>query len=321
MREPEAAQDTLRCLHDPRTQHRVHARRRGEAHERHRARVHQLIGHAEQLHPAVVQVSVDIDLAAFDQLLDDQVPRAHLELREARQRLVVRLDEPADDVLLPRVEAQVLHQRLGRVAAARQHREGRLHRLHEQRVREPPGLFQADRVRNELEPRAQLRGDLAQAQPRLVLVLRPQERHRVGTRQAQPLGHQRRRQGTELLVGAEHRVDPAAIALDHAVDEAPQVEPHQPSVAREAEQVEAVLVEAIAAGTLVARQQPLFPVGAEEDQHAGRRRGQRHRAQRDRRGQRGGVGEARHAERVLQAHDPPYAAAAVADASFTAPPT
>jgi hypothetical protein len=94
--------------------------RRGvrEALEGHRARIHDLVGHAEQVHAAVVHVTAEVDLPAVQHLLDQHVIRTDAVLRKLLDRLVVRPDQaPPDDVLFPGREAQVLDQLLGRIEA------------------------------------------------------------------------------------------------------------------------------------------------------------------------------------------------------------
>ena len=270
MHQVEAAQHALAGVLQPLRQIRFGDAGKGEAFERHRAFVHDFVGDAEQMHAVGVHEAVDIDLAPGQQLLDHHVVRADAELRVALQRLVMRLDQPLYDVLLPGLEAQMLDQFFGVVTAARQHRKRGLHRFDEHRIAQRTRGLERDGVRDKFEFRAQVGRHVAQAQARFVFVLRSQNRFGRGARQPQALCDQRGGQRAELLVRAEHSVDAATIALDHAVDKAPDVEPHQARIAREAEQVEAMFMKTVAPAALIARQVEIVPIGTEQHQHAGR---------------------------------------------------
>ena len=90
-------------------------------------------------------------------------------------------------------------------------------------------------------------------------------------RQAQAPGHQRGEEGTELLVGRDDPVQArAAVAGDDLVDEPQRVEGEEPRVIREAEEVEALVVEFVAPAVARVARGEQVPLVGEEDEDAPR---------------------------------------------------
>ena len=85
---------------------------------------------------ATIDIAVDIDLHAIEQLFSDQVVRvADLVARkQIAHQIVERLHEPPDDVLLRRTEVEMADELFDAIAASREHRVRRLDRLDEQRI-------------------------------------------------------------------------------------------------------------------------------------------------------------------------------------------
>src|SRR5215212_1163871 len=86
-------------------------------------------------------------------------------------------------------------------------------------------------------------------------------------RQSQPSGDERRKEGAELLVGRDHAMQAApAITRDDLLHEAQRVEREEARVIGEAEEVEALEVELVAAGVAcIARGKEVPLVGKQNE--------------------------------------------------------
>jgi hypothetical protein len=83
-----------------------------------------------------MRIAIDVDLDPLEPFLADQTMRiTHARCRqELAHEIVERLDEPADDVPLPRSEFEMPDKLCRPVHATREQRIGGLHRRHEQRI-------------------------------------------------------------------------------------------------------------------------------------------------------------------------------------------
>ena len=163
-------------------------------------------------------------------------------------------------------------QLIGLLDAAREHRKRAFHRLYEYGVVEVPGSGRVFTRIQASEAKVGIGRNLRQHAPRVQLVLRGEDAFRRRARQPEPLGHQRRGQGAELLVMRKDSLPaapPPARRLPRR--EAFEVERRQLELAREREQVEAGM---IAAHRATGRAEPphrlSIPVVSEEPADAGR---------------------------------------------------
>jgi hypothetical protein len=166
--------------------------------------------HAQRAQLTIENIAVEVVLQAVRGLFEQQAMGAagcgQALLRDALEGL----DQVADDPQLPGAEARHGLQLGATAHSARQHREGRLHRLDETRVGDALGNGFAIARRHQAETGVGLGRDLLQDAARMQFVLAGQHRIHRGAWPAHALGQHGGCQRAELLVVGGHRLPAGA---------------------------------------------------------------------------------------------------------------